>query len=448
MSVPAVVEGHNFNQIIAASALRKPRRVVGQYILLNHQSDPKFLIPPHYKGLCYCVPTKDTVTAQSIKVAAVMNKQYWQTKAEIDIHSRVMHLDGVAHPICQQSGTFSHFMIFNLYPKGDLFEYMRENELEPWQQDWIAYSIAFTLMQFHELDIVVHDLKCENILVESDAASILHSKFIDFGMAYHEPSTKKADKIRTYGTWAYNPPEVFQLFASERSAFPSSFPQDLWQLGVILYTLAAQEEYLEKEDDKDLGETFVKTLKIPVFRDCSHLDLGSFSQEVKDLLNQAPEKRPPASWVAKRMADIFLRAYPNSPVTEKVRNRPLLTLDQVVDILRVVNVKLGGTIASKIASYLPATAIGLENPKLTLDHVLLRLQSLVPGLVPSLDSSEIQKVSVDQVVDRLKVVKTKLGGTIASKIASYLPATAIGLENPKLTLDHVLLRLQSLGGVK
>ncbi len=358
--------------ITQAWAIPRERKVVGKYTLLSHSQDPVLDLKAKHKRMFFAISQEGAISRVSI--ASLNSNGSWQTKQEIDIHSRLEKIDGVCHPRLIEKGTLNYYMISDLCNEDNLLEFLNshENWLSHWQKDWLCYSIALTLMQCHEARVILRDFKPENILVHKEAEGIFKTEFTDFGMAVYDPEVTDSERRRSCGTLPYLAPEWLMNISEGKLIPPVDFSSDLWALGVVSHAIQLGELYWK---DKEI-DLFAKNKTMPPTRDCSVIDFGPFSAEIKELLNLQASLRPPAAWIAKRMADIFLRTYPNSPVTERVRNRPKLTLDQVVDILRVVNTKLGGAIASKIASYLPSTAIGIENPKLTLDHVLFRLQEL------------------------------------------------------------------------
>lgn len=333
----------DYEAIVSASLDNQDRRMVDKYVILF---DVKFPIDPSMKHIFYCF-SKDPFV---IHIALVGSKNCWQMAAERKIYQVAANVKGVAHPLAIEVGLARIYMILELYSGGDLYEFIRNHHtsLQPWQKDWICYSVAKTLMEFHDLQIILRDLKSENILVREDSSGIIETKFTDFGLALYMPEATEAEKTKRCGTMVCFPPEIFSSLIAN-GGFPSAaISTDLWMLGNIFLGVYKDENCLS---DKT-GKAFKYGNIPPTFRDFQSMNFGPFTAEVRDLLNFDPTARPPASWVAKRMADIFLRVYPNSPVACRVASHPDLTMDQILDILKVVKTKDGERIFDMIASYL------------------------------------------------------------------------------------------------
>jgi protein-serine/threonine kinase len=102
----------------------------------------------------------------------------------------------------------------------------------------------------HENGICHRDIKDENILVDENYVA----KLIDFGScAFYTPNpTNRNDYFVIYGgTIPYAAPEIIR---QEEYRGPE---QDIWSLGVLLYTIAYGRIPFENEDDiVDMNCTF------------------------------------------------------------------------------------------------------------------------------------------------------------------------------------------------
>ncbi|KAI9104992.1 kinase-like domain-containing protein, partial [Phlyctochytrium arcticum] len=111
----------------------------------------------------------------------------------------------------------------------DLFEcieqnpYMAESDVRH-----IFIQIADAIRHLHQNNIIHRDIKDENIVIDAHK----NAKLIDFGNAAFIPRNEAAYLDRFYGTMHCAAPEVLR---GERYRGPE---QDVWALGVLLYTLA------------------------------------------------------------------------------------------------------------------------------------------------------------------------------------------------------------------
>ncbi len=87
----------------------------------------------------------------------------------------------------------------------------------------------------HLNDIVHRDLKPENILLDNrnDYSSV---KIADFGLSVHSQASQMFNQ--TCGTFLYMAPEL----ASKQLQY--SKPVDLWNVGIIMYELLANQHPL------------------------------------------------------------------------------------------------------------------------------------------------------------------------------------------------------------
>lgn len=336
----------DYAKIVEAVQIARARRKILNYTLLNHKLDPKFPFSGFAKILFYCV----TADSSRLYVAAASDKNNWQAIAERDLYKRIDALDCVVKPLYIEMGECSQYLIFDLYEWGNLSEFLNDHKhkMTPMEIAWVVYSVVNTMAECHKLKIVLRDFKPENILVRRSSDGAIDVKLTDFGMAIYLPEASAEERERSCGTFAYFSPEMFAGIAISNSVPSADFPIDLWMLGVSLFMIQEMDHTIS-EDDLD---AFVERKVVPPIRDFAAMQLGLFGSEIKDLLQVNPSSRSPTAWIAKRVSDIFLRTFPDSPVADKVKLRPKMTLDQILDSLKTVKTKAGERIYDKIAAYL------------------------------------------------------------------------------------------------
>lgn len=112
----------------------------------------------------------------------------------------------------------------------DLFDYieLNENPSESELRD-IFKQIALGVCHLHDLEIVHRDIKDENVVLDQQGGL----RLIDFGSAAY---LKPGRKYETFvGTLDYAAPEIL------RGDTYSGKPQDIWALGILLFTLVYRE---------------------------------------------------------------------------------------------------------------------------------------------------------------------------------------------------------------
>ncbi|GMM32701.1 serine/threonine protein kinase [Saccharomycopsis crataegensis] len=154
-------------------------------------------------------------------------------------------------------------------PAMDLFDYIEiKKALSEIEIQYIFRQIVQSINHLHENGIVHRDIKDENVIV--DEHSVV--KLIDYGSSaflYNGPFDVFV------GTMEYAPPEVLH-----GSSYDGR-PQDVWSLGVLLYTMVYKENPFYNVDEIMEGE-----LKVPYI-----LSEGCISL-ITRILNRDVEKRP------------------------------------------------------------------------------------------------------------------------------------------------------------
>lgn len=101
-------------------------------------------------------------------------------------------------------------------------EYIRESEIK-----YIIRQIVAGVKFLHQNNIIHGDLKMENIIINPFSNKV---KIIDFDLSVISEKAKKYKSDNAFGTLEYIAPEsAYSFIYSDKS--------DVWQIGVLLYTL-------------------------------------------------------------------------------------------------------------------------------------------------------------------------------------------------------------------
>eukprot|EP00842_Homolaphlyctis_polyrhiza_P002625 jgi/Hompol1/3363/HPOL_006491-RA len=186
-------------------------------------------------------------------------------------------LSKASHPnIVQMSDFFQdEFYFYIVMPhRGnmDLFEFIELNE-SPGEAliRNIFKQVVQAVHHLHTHNIVHRDIKDENIVIDQDTHAIT---LIDFGSGAYLDQNKNFTTF--YGTMDFAAPEVL-----EGNPYDGR-PQDVWALGILLYTLIYRENPFYSVDEI-LSET---GLRIPFVLSADSLDL------LQLLLSRDVDKRP------------------------------------------------------------------------------------------------------------------------------------------------------------
>ncbi|KAA8568410.1 hypothetical protein EYC84_007443 [Monilinia fructicola] len=184
--------------------------------------------------------------------------------------------DGLQHPnIVEMSDFFEDSvnyyieMIPHGYPGMDLFDYieLRVN-MEEKECRSIFVQVARAIHHLHTKALVVHrDIKDENIVINGEG----NIKLIDFGSAAY---IKSGPFDVFVGTIDYAAPEVLS-----GKPYPGK-PQDVWALGILLYTIVYKENPFYSID-----EIMDRDLRVPYVMSEESIDL------IRGMLNRNTESR-------------------------------------------------------------------------------------------------------------------------------------------------------------
>ena len=143
-----------------------------------------------------------------------------------------------------------YYIVMGLHGVGmDLFDYIELNDHgipEP-EIRRIFKQIALGVCHLHDHNIVHRDIKDENVVLDQQFGGL---RLIDFGSAAY---LKPGRKYETFvGTLDYAAPEIL------RGHTYSGKPQDVWALGILLFTLVYRENPFY-----DIDEIMGRELRIP-----------------------------------------------------------------------------------------------------------------------------------------------------------------------------------------
>lgn len=130
----------------------------------------------------------------------------------------------------------------------DLFDYIELNDqMEESTIQGMFKQIAMGVRHLHDHKIVHRDIKDENVVLDQKTGGL---RLIDFGSAAY---LKPGRKFETFvGTLDYAAPEIL------RGHTYSGKPQDVWALGILLFTLVYRENPFY-----DIDEIMGRELRIP-----------------------------------------------------------------------------------------------------------------------------------------------------------------------------------------
>ena len=124
-----------------------------------------------------------------------------------------------------------NYLIFEFYPKGDLYEYIKVNSKGLKEQNCkvMAYKIILAIQALHKMGICHLDIKPDNILLFGDNFEI---KIGDFGLSSSiYRNNEKVLQSGDVGTYGYKAPEIIEGkdYDGEKA--------DVFSFGVLLFVL-------------------------------------------------------------------------------------------------------------------------------------------------------------------------------------------------------------------
>ena len=156
------------------------------------------------------------------------------------------------------------FLVMELAEFGDLLDYINARRyLSEATARTLFGDLVSAISKCHSLGIVHRDLKCENLLLDSQ----LRLKVSDFGFA----RTHCGQNLETYcGSYAYAAPEVIlgNPYDGEKA--------DVWSMGVVLYAMVVGKLPFRDTDVKSLLGDIATRLYYP----------SRLSEELKDFIKK------------------------------------------------------------------------------------------------------------------------------------------------------------------
>jgi serine/threonine protein kinase len=126
------------------------------------------------------------------------------------------------------SDFFYYYIVMEYQPAMDLFDYITKNTMQEASIKTVFKQVLDAVQHIHSLGIVHRDIKDENILIGQDGIVTL----IDYGSSAY---IIDGPFNTFFGTKLYSPPEILE------GKYYKGPAQDIWQLGILLYTMIFRE---------------------------------------------------------------------------------------------------------------------------------------------------------------------------------------------------------------
>ena len=184
------------------------------------------------------------------------------------------------------------FLVMELAEGGDLLDFINSRKYlsEPTARALFT-DLTNGLAACHSLYVVHRDLKCENLLLDSQ----LRLKLSDFGFAR---TFERGKMLETYcGSYAYAAPEVILGEPYDGEA------ADIWSIGVILYAMVVGKLPFKDSDVKTLLGDVATKLVFPnrVTQECNNLIRKILTFASKDRISLETIAKHP--WMTKKTED-------------------------------------------------------------------------------------------------------------------------------------------------
>lgn len=241
----------------------------GKVVLAEHKDDPA------YKVIIKCIDKQRILVDTWVR-----DRQLGTIPSEIQVMATLNH---EPHPNIMRiidyfedpNYYYLETPIFGNPPAIDLFDYIEvKKDMNELDCQLIFKQVVLAIYHLHKHGIVHRDIKDENIIVNEFGVI----KLIDFGSAGY---VKLGPFDVFVGTIDYASPEVLRGEKYEGK------PQDIWALGILLYTMIYKENPFYNVDEIMEGE-----LRVPFVVSDSSLDL------VKLILNREVSERPTITDIA------------------------------------------------------------------------------------------------------------------------------------------------------
>ncbi|KAK2191769.1 hypothetical protein NP493_46g07043 [Ridgeia piscesae] len=232
---------------------------------------------------------------------------------ELEIMQLIHHPNIIElYEVMQFNGKIEVYIAMEIAGHGDLLEYIKlRGAIAEEKAKVLFYQLVSAIEYLHSISIIHRDLKCENILLDSEN----NVKVSDFGFAR---IMTEEDLSSTFcGSAAYAAPEILQGIPYKGA------PYDVWSIGVILYIMVCGSMPYDDSNIKKMIR--YQTERKVAFSRSKHV-----SQECKDLIHRMLEadikKRIPITeikhqtWIAETASRISatikagMQSHPNHTV--------------------------------------------------------------------------------------------------------------------------------------
>ena len=279
---------------------------IKDFYLLNLTTDPIFPDQGAFKKVFFCVTLGLIAGEFTVHVALASKIDCVVFKKEKRVLTLLKGVSETLQPLLiEQEGPFE-YMITDLFNQGSLFDFL-EKEICPYGDpilDLMAYQIVCAVRQCHARGVILRDLKLENILVDQVGYNSFKVCLIDFGLAFIVAEDDESESLATCGSPHYICPETVIEIKTAHRALPADPARDAWALGVVLHAMAngnlPGEE--QKVGNAVLGISLFPEVKWP---------LGTFGNEIKDLLYSKRANRPSLHSIEDRMRVILSQTAKN-----------------------------------------------------------------------------------------------------------------------------------------
>ncbi|KAG7192798.1 uncharacterized protein KQ657_001253 [Scheffersomyces spartinae] len=214
----------------------------GKVVQTQHKEDPA------YKIIIKCI-TKERILVDTW----VRDRKLGTIPSEIQIMATLNHephpnIMRIVDYFEDRNYYYLETPIFGNPPAIDLFDYIEiKKDMTETECRFIFRQVVLAIYHLHTHGIVHRDIKDENVIVDENGII----KLIDFGSAAY---TKSGPFDVFVGTIHYASPEVLRGEKYEGK------PQDIWALGVLLYTLLFKENPFYNVDDIMEGDLRISGL--------------------------------------------------------------------------------------------------------------------------------------------------------------------------------------------
>ena len=232
-------------------------------------------------GEVFLVKHKLTGIIRAMKIIDKNNEVIKEEElSDKDLFNEINILKKIDHPNIMKIFEFytspsAYYLILEYCEGGDLYDFVKSNELSEFQVIYIMFQILSAMNYCHKIKIFHRDLKPDNILIKKNQDGLCRVKICDFGTSAIFKKGEKQKEI--IGTLSYMAPEMLKEKYNEKC--------DLWSCGVIMYLLlTGKNPFLGRDEvqimEKILYDQYDKSL------------LKKFNRYTKDLLSNLLEKDP------------------------------------------------------------------------------------------------------------------------------------------------------------